>query len=264
MNYMIKLMSFNIRYALADDGENRWDNRKTLVVDRIKAFDPDLLGIQECRDDFQAEFIKNTLQEYEFYGVRREGGNETAPEMAPVLFKKSVFQFARKGHFWLSETPQVAGSKSWGSAFPRTATWVELGHQASGRLIIFLNAHFDYEPSAIGESARLLKQWINQTAGNHPLILTGDFNADKNSSCYHQFTGDASLSDVYRRAHPGGENEGTFHGYGQVNGSIDWMLASNHFEVITAEIDRHHEGNLYPSDHYPVTATLNWKRAQHA
>ncbi len=42
---MIKLMSFNIRYGLAEDGENRWERRKSLVVDRIKAFDPDLLGL---------------------------------------------------------------------------------------------------------------------------------------------------------------------------------------------------------------------------
>ena len=68
---MLKLMSFNIRYGLADDGTNRGDNRKSLVIDRIKAFNPDLIGMQECRDDFQAKFIKNNLKEYEFYGVRR-------------------------------------------------------------------------------------------------------------------------------------------------------------------------------------------------
>lgn len=255
---MIKLMTFNIRYGLADDGENHWEIRKALVIDRIKAFDPDLLGMQECRDDFQAEFIKRNLRDYEFYGVRRANDGETALEMAPVLFKKSVFQLVEKGCFWLSETPQVIGSKSWGSTFPRTATWVELIHQESGIALSFINTHFDYEPSAIGESARLLKTWIEQKARDTPLILTGDFNADKGSSAYRQLTDDGKLQDVYRTGAPNLENEGTFHGYGQANEPIDWMLASHHFEVINTEIDRYHEGNIYPSDHYPGTAILKW------
>lgn len=256
---MLKIMTFNIRYGLADDGKNRWENRKSSVIDRIKSFDPDLLGMQECRDDFQAEFIKNNLQDYEFHGVRRAHDGETALEMAPVLFKKSAFRFVQKGCFWLSETPNVVGSKSWGATFPRTVTWAELAHIESGKSFFFFNAHFDYEPSAIGESARVLKEWIVQNAKGNPILVTGDFNADKNSSAYRQLTEDGKLLDVYKIAHPTDGAAGTFHGYGQASDPIDWMLASNHFEVISAEIDRFHEGSLYPSDHYPVTATLHQK-----
>lgn len=256
---MLKLMTFNIRYGLADDGENRWDNRKSLVIDRIQAFDPDLLGMQECRDDFQAEFIKSNLPEYEFYGVPRANDGETALEMAPILFKRSDFQLVRKGCFWLSETPQAVGSKSWGGTFPRTATWTELTHRVSGKTLIFLNTHFDYEPSAIDESARLLKAWITENTANSPLLVTGDFNTDKNSSAYRHLTDDGILQDIYRAGAPNTTNEGTFHGYGLANDPIDWMLASSHFEITHAEIDRYHEGGLYPSDHYPVIANLEWQ-----
>lgn len=61
---MIRVMSFNIRHGLADDGENRWEKRKSFTLARMRAFDPDLIGIQECRDDEQAEFLKNGLPEY--------------------------------------------------------------------------------------------------------------------------------------------------------------------------------------------------------
>ena len=44
---MIKVMSFNIRYGLADDGANHWHNRKSLALARIRAFEPDLLGLQD-------------------------------------------------------------------------------------------------------------------------------------------------------------------------------------------------------------------------
>jgi len=252
-------MTFNIRYGTADDGLNQWENRKHLIVDRIKAFNPDLLGIQECRDDFQAKFIKDNLQHLEFYGLPRGGGSVTALEMAPILFKKSAFQLIHKGCFWLSEMPEVPGSISWGGNFPRTATWVHLVHLELGKEFIFINTHFDYEPSAIDGSARLLKGWTARVVEKHPVIVTGDFNTDKNSSTYRQLTDEAGLADVFRQVHSGDEDEGTFHGYGQANDPIDWMLASDSFEAVSAEIDRYHAGNIFPSDHYPVSATLKLK-----
>ncbi|MCI0477813.1 MAG: endonuclease/exonuclease/phosphatase family protein, partial [Anaerolineales bacterium] len=60
------MMSFNIRCGTANDGENRWARRKELAIRRIQTFNPDLLGLQECRDDEQAEFVKNNLRDYDF------------------------------------------------------------------------------------------------------------------------------------------------------------------------------------------------------
>jgi endonuclease/exonuclease/phosphatase family metal-dependent hydrolase len=250
---MLTLMTFNIRYGTADDGVHRWENRKSLVLERIRAHDPDLLGLQECRDDSQAEFIRKNLPEYEFTGVPRGGGSVTALEMAPILFKQSAFRLVDKGCFWLSETPQVPGSVSWGAAFPRTATWAELFHLAAGRELFFLNTHFDYTPSATENSARAIQAWVKEEAGAQPVLVTGDFNADKKSPAYRLLTTGSSLFDI----HPG--HDGTFHGYGGADDPIDWMLASDSFEVVSAQIDRFHTDSLYPSDHYPVIATLKWK-----
>ena len=261
---MIKLMSFNIRYGLADDGENRWERRKSLVIDRIKAFDPDLLGLQECRDDSQAAFIQANLQDYEFLGMPRGGDSVTSPEMAPILVKRSAFQVRQWETFWLSETPHIPGSKSWGSVFPRTVTWVDLIHTTTGWPLIFVNTHFDYEPSAIEGSAHFLREWIDEAIGHQPLLITGDFNANKSSPAYQQLTsGDPSLVDVLRSGNELHENEGTFHGFGIETPPlpIDWMLASRHFAVLHAGIDRYREGNLFPSDHYPITATLDWAKS---
>ena len=70
---MLKIMSFNIRYGTAADGAHSWQFRKELVVDRIRAFDPDVLGIQECRNDFQAAYLKAELSDYDFIGFERGG-----------------------------------------------------------------------------------------------------------------------------------------------------------------------------------------------
>jgi endonuclease/exonuclease/phosphatase family metal-dependent hydrolase len=255
----LKIMSFNLRYGTAPDGENGWYKRKPLALERIQAFAPDLLGLQECRDDEQAEFIKTNLPEYEFYGVRREGGKETALEMAPVLFRRAAFEELERGHFWLSETPEMVGSKSWNSTFARTATWVKLRHTATGHSLIFLNTHFDYHPPAVDGAARLLRGWLaRQTA---PLIVTGDFNAEKNSAAYQLLAGGGALADAYRQVWPNGNaQEATFHGYGQTPElTIDWILISPHFQVMSASVDRTHAGNLFPSDHYPVLAELAWQ-----
>jgi endonuclease/exonuclease/phosphatase family metal-dependent hydrolase len=258
---MIKVMTFNIRYSLAEDGENCWDKRKPLAIARIHAFDPDLLGIQECRDDAQADFVKRSLPAFHFHGVRREGGGEDALEMAPTLFRTSTFWVVENGHFWLSETPHVAGSKSWGSVYARTATWARLVHQPSGRSIVFLNTHFDYQPTAIDEAARLLRKWLEEFKCDSALIVTGDFNADKNSAAYQLLTGDGTLFDAYRQVHSSRGNEATFHGFGKLEemSSIDWILVSDQFRVVDAMLDQSHEGSRFPSDHYPVAAVLDWR-----
>ncbi|MDD2464344.1 MAG: endonuclease/exonuclease/phosphatase family protein [Desulfobulbus sp.] len=258
---MIRVMSFNVRYGLADDGENHWNNRKDLALERIQAFDPDLLGLQECRDDHQAGFLRDHLIGHRFYGVHRGGPGETALEMAPLFFRRKSFHLVDSGCFWLSETPETPGSRSWKSNYPRTVSWVRLGCPESGRELVYANTHFDYEPEAIIGDARCLKQWLEQLGRDTPLILSGDFNAEKDSAAYQLLT--TNLCDAYHQMHPQSADESTYHAFGhpELRETIDWVLVSEHFQVLAAEIDRTHKGNLFPSDHYPLTAVLDWKAA---
>lgn len=256
---MLKVMSFNLRYGLAEDGANRWEKRKALALDRVQAFDPDLLGLQECRDDAQAEFVRARLPGYHFLGQRRGGAGEPALEMTAVLFRESAFQVLEHGHFWLSENPSVPGSRSWDAVFPRTATWVRLRPTTVGRALTFVNTHFDYQPAAIDEAAAMLRQWLDEAHKDSPVVVTGDFNADKDSAAYRRLTGGA-LRDAYRQAHsrPDPDDEATFHGFGKPEAltAIDWILVSEHFRVVQAGVDRTRRGRLFSSDHYPVWAIL--------
>src|SRR5262249_16870324 len=155
--------------------------------------------------------------------------------------KRRAFDLLDTGRFWLSAVPAVAGSKSWGAAFARTVTWAALRHRATGRSMVFVNTHFDYEPSANERSADLLRRWIARTARRQPVIVTGDFNASKRSRAYRTLARSGLMFDVYRATHQAHSAEGTYHAYGRTGrpAAIDWILATAAFTPVSAHTDRY-------------------------
>jgi endonuclease/exonuclease/phosphatase family metal-dependent hydrolase len=120
----LKVMSFNIRLGVAKDGENRWDLRKELVVKTIREYNPDLLGLQEVFP-MQEEYLRENFQVYVYYG-RSRLVDPNDGEACSVMFRKDRFDAIEKSTFWLSETPDKPGSKSWDSSLPRIANLVGL------------------------------------------------------------------------------------------------------------------------------------------
>lgn len=263
----IKVMSFNIRYGLAKDGENSWPLRQAMVLETIQTADPDLLGLQEALD-FQVEYLKEKLPDYGFYGVARDDGKNKG-EFAPVMYKKDRFEPIDAGHFWLSETPEIIGSKSWDAALPRIATWIQLRDLQSGNAeIIYGNTHFDHKgEEARYQSTRLIRERIMGIKPPMGLIITGDFNTHEKLKPYATLVnaeevGGTPLIDTYRIIHPQQDsNEGTFGGFtGKRNGNrIDWILHNEQLITLHASINYFQEAGRYPSDHYPVEAIVRFK-----
>lgn len=261
----LRVMSFNIRFGTANDGPNHWERRKDLVAETIRAFDPDLLGTQETLG-FQRDFLAAQLPGYESAGVGRDDGKQQG-EMMAVFYRKSRFERLAVGHFWLSQTPDVIGSKSWDSSLPRMCTWLKLrDRQAAGKTVWFFNTHFDHQgPESRLQAARLLRSRIADMTGDESWILTGDFNTAEGTPPYVALFGaDKNLPlaprDVYRIAHPQpGPEEKTFSGFQAApaeGARIDWIACSTDLEVLSAEIDRTAREGRTPSDHFPVTAVL--------
>lgn len=262
----VRVMSFNIRYGTADDGENHWDRRKEFVVETIQAFDPDLLGTQETLG-FQRDYLAENLPGYENLGVGREDGKEEG-EMMALFYNRDRFEKLDGGHFWLSETPEVVGSKSWDSSLPRMVTWVKLRDRKnpSAKPIAYFNTHFDHRgEEARRESARLIRRQIASLGKECSIIVTGDFNAGEGSDPYDALFGvveeqKSPVVDTYRGVHSTSqEPAGTFSGFkegSKYGPRIDWIGASRDWEIVSAEIDRTSRDGRTPSDHYPVTAVL--------
>lgn len=265
----VRVMSYNIRYGTAKDGDNHWDKRKDFLIETIKAFNPDLLGTQETLG-FQRDYLAEKLSGYEVLGVGRDDGKE-AGEMTALYFKRARFEKLDSGHFWLSEMPTVPGSKSWDTSLTRMASWVKLRDklQPKAKPLMFFNTHFDHRgEQARVESAKLIRRKVEEAAKTCRIIVTGDFNAGEDSQPYQAFfaaaDGKSSLvRDVYRVAHPKREaNEGTFSSFKADATSgprIDWIGVSPEWEVLKSEIDRTAWEGRSPSDHFAMIAVLRPK-----
>jgi endonuclease/exonuclease/phosphatase family metal-dependent hydrolase len=259
-------LSFNLRFDNPRDGEDRWEMRKDLVVQTIKAHDPDIVGVQEALMH-QLEHVLNALPEYAYIGVGRDDGKHTG-EYSAILYKKSAVAPTESGTFWLSDTPEIAGSRTWGNRVVRICTWARLRHNATGRAVWVYNAHLDHESQAAREKGlALIAQRMADRADTEPALLMGDFNAGEGNDAIRYITGRAEsrpprpLRDTFRIAHPDETNAGTFHGFKGVPQpeKIDYILVEPGAKVVKAEIDRRSFDGRYPSDHFPVLAVIRWE-----
>ncbi len=265
------VMSFNIRYAGANDGDISWDHRRYLVRRAIRDHKPAIFGVQECLWDQGVE-LNEAFYGYRITGVGRDDGVQ-AGEMCLIFTRHDRYHLLDQGFFWLSETPDVPGSKGWDAACPRIVTWVKLRDRWCNPDTIFVfNTHMDH----VGEEARregalLLQKRMAMLAGEYPVILMGDFNAPTTSDSppYRILAEDGYLADMALRdswffasREQRMQGEGTFHGFtGKAGrGRIDWILTSAVFEGIDAGIERIQKDGRYPSDHFPVWATFRLKR----
>jgi endonuclease/exonuclease/phosphatase family metal-dependent hydrolase len=263
---VLRVMTFNIRYGTADDGDNSWDKRKELLLATIRTFDPDLLGTQEVLA-MQADFLAEHLKGYTLVGVGRDDGKRRG-EFSSLLYKTARFEPIDSGTFWLSETPEKPGSKSWDSSLPRIATWVKLRDtQAANKEICFLNTHWDHRGDvARAESGNIIRRWLAEHAQGMAVIVTGDFNVADSHAGFRALVSPADdgprLVDAFRQVHPQTDpDESTFHGFsGRRRGRrIDHILASPELTTTEATIDHTNDNGRFPSDHYPLTAVLQYK-----
>lgn len=261
----ITVMSFNIRYGTADDGPNNWRYRRELLFRVIREQAPDILGLQEALR-FQLDELASALPEYSEAGVGRSDG-ATAGEYAAVLYLTGRFELLEEGTFWFSEAPDVPGSVGWGASLPRICTWVRLRDRRSDRGTFVYNVHFDHQSQeSRARGARLLARRILRRSHPEPVIVTGDFNAGEDNPAMRYLLGAErprpalELRDSFRMAHPRAAAVGTFNGFsGDSSGAkIDAVLVSPSWTVISAAIVRTMRDGRYPSDHFPVVATLRW------
>jgi len=254
----LTVMTYNLRFASADP-PNAWPDRRPLMRDLLSKLSPDLLGTQEGLYA-QLNDLQHDLPGYTWIGLGRDGGSRG--EFMAVFYRTSRLEPLAFDHFWLSATPELIGSSTWGNRFNRMVTWVRFRDRETRKVFEFWNTHFDHEVQLAREnSASLVLQRIRARSEPHPVILAGDFNVPAGANVvYTQLTENGMFADAWALAKiRRGEDLGTFNDFGKspISGPrIDWILVPPTSTVERAEIHGIAQPSAYPSDHYPVTARL--------
>ena len=252
----MKLISWNIRLETESDGPHAWRFRREAVVDFLKQEQPAIIGFQEALHA-QVEYLQTQLGGYSFVGVGRADGHE-AGEYVPVFYDTARFHMMNAGHFWLSETPEIAGSKGWDALCERMVSWVRLQEKRSSRQLLVVNTHLDH----IGVEARKMSvdMLLAFLAGHteEELILMGDFNFSPDDPNYPRLT--AALTDA-RQIEPTWEERErpTYTGFDQDEENdalVDFIFLSKGILPVSYRVPILNTGKLIPSDHRPVVAGL--------
>ncbi|MFT3762377.1 MAG: endonuclease/exonuclease/phosphatase family protein [Pseudoxanthomonas sp.] len=246
----LRVMSFNVRVPVESDGPDRWEARRERMAKLVADARPDLIGTQELVKE-QGDYLVGRLPQYAWFGAGRRG--DGGDEHMGVFYRKDALELVESGDFWLSDTPAVPGSITWGNLFPRLVTWGLFQRKADGRRFYLLDTHFPYRDQdgpAREKSARSIVAWLAKLPLDLPVVLTGDFNDTPDSAGYRELTGvlhDAWI-DAPRRDGP----EATFHGFtGRADKRIDWVLYRD-LKPLSARTLTDNERGRYPSDHFPV------------
>ena len=251
----ITLMTYNVKNP---DPAHDWPARLPLVLEVIRRHDPDLLCVQEAFDH-QMDELRAGLPEHGDVGQGREGG--TAGEHAAVFFRRSRFRPVDAGTFWLSDTPDVPVSNTWGSLYPRVANHARF-LDAEGADFTLLTTHLDHEPGPHGDevrgrSAALIVDRLRGTDG--PVIVAGDCNEPAGTGAASRVFAEGGYADAWLVGGDPSDRTATFNDWQAPVDSgerIDWVLTRGTTGIDRAVIDHDGPETWAASDHFPVVVTI--------
>ena len=221
------VMTYNLRYASANP-PNAWPTRRPLVREVIQTVSPDAMGTQEGLFE-QLKDLKSDLPDYDTIGLGREGGSRG--EFMMVFYRKSRLEPLAYDHFWLSDTPEVIGSSTWGNSNRRMVTWVKFRDRQTKQEFYFWNTHFDHEiQTAREKSAELVRKRVAALDTKLPVLLVGDFNAAAGANKAYKILIEGDFfKDTWQTARERlGEGVATFNNFRSLQKTgvrIDWILS---------------------------------------
>jgi endonuclease/exonuclease/phosphatase family metal-dependent hydrolase len=256
----LRVMSFNVRLPTDADGANRWQQRRALMVRTIRRQRPDVIGTQELYA-LQGDYLVARMPEYAWFGRGRSGASRSDDEHMGVFYRRDRLRVIESGDFWLSDTPDVAGSISWGHPLPRMVTWGLFERISDRRRFYLFNTHLPYreqDDDARLRGAALIVQRLRTLPDDVPVVVTGDFNTAPESAVHAQLG--TLLQDAWTSAPRREGPDGSFHAFsGQPQKRIDWILSRGLRTQAARTVDTRKNGR-YPSDHFPVVAELAWPK----
>ena len=255
---VLDVMTFNIRTAIGRDGDNSWPFRKNLVSETILDSDPDIVGLQEALAE-QIDFLESEMPEYRWIGVDRGlNGGEGLSEATPIFYKYREMAPIESGTFWLSDDPNPPTERR---RVSRIVTWARFHLFETRQQVYVYNTHFTLRRGQRQlQSASQINAHIADLPRGSAVLVMGDFNAVAETSETWQVAPSDGLRDAWVVAE---HREGpalTANGFRAPRqgweGRIDWLLVGGPIAVDRVETVVNSSNGRYPSDHYPVVASL--------
>lgn len=255
----LRVMSFNLRHSGLPP-PNAWPQRRPVMREVIQQQAPDVIGTQEGLYD-QVQDLQADFPGYGWIGQGRDGGKRG--EFMAVFYRKDRLQVLQHADFWLSDTPEAVGSRSWGNSARRMVTWARFRDRLTGRQFYFFNTHFDHRSeNSRDQSAALVLERVRQLRTALPVVLVGDFNAKPGwSKVYNILVNRDAFTDVWMAAARRNTVRGTSHRFqGPAESRVrkDWILIRGPITALESEIVTFARNGQYPSDHFPVVTRLRF------
>ena len=261
----VRVMSFNLRWDGFKDGKNAWPHRRELVYRVLRESAPDSVGTQEPMIR-QIQDIEDALPQLDSY---RFDNDPAFPRTQQILYRGDRFDRIESDGFLVAEGTNEQGTV-------RYCTWVRLKDRSTGRSYYHYNVHLDHRDrqSRTQSAVRLVKHVASRATGD-PFVITGDFNAPEKGPTMAflfgkqplpdeagaEYVNPLPLVDTYRFLHGDAPDSGTAGGFrgNRKGGKIDHVLvAAGAATIREAAIIHTNEDGRYPSDHFPVSALIEW------
>jgi endonuclease/exonuclease/phosphatase family metal-dependent hydrolase len=256
----LHVMSFNLRFA-SDTPPNSWPERRPVMRELLKREDPHLIGTQEGLYEQLRDIERDLGRDYDSIGLGRDGGSHG--EAMQIYYNEDRLDPLEYDHYWLSDTPEVMGSRTWGGCCPRMVTWVRFLDRRTGDQFYAVNSHFEaFDATARANSAALVLQRMPvEFDPALPVIFTADFNepARAGLTVYDRLVTNGPFNDTWEEAERRSRLFATFHGYRPLvpdGDRIDWILTTPGITTRYAKINTFERGGQFPSDHLPVQAVI--------
>ncbi|MCM1543836.1 MAG: endonuclease/exonuclease/phosphatase family protein [Ruminococcus sp.] len=249
----VRIVSFNLRTA--NDIYGTIKNRSKFIAAAFDAYAPDSIGVQEANPTWLKALDEKIGDRYARVGVARDSSKNS--EYSCVYYLKDKFELLDSGTIWLSNTPDVAGSKDFNSSYPRICTWATLKNKETGLTYTHANTHLDHLLESTREKqAEVLMSKIDKLSKSYPVICTGDFNSSEGKAAYKVV---AAKMDDSRLVAEKTEQGQTYHNYGREllrKKAIDFIFVPKGTQVARYKIIDNTVEDMYLSDHYGLCADV--------
>lgn len=252
---------YNVQEISPHGGAAPWDERGESVAELIRRHDPDIVALQDVRtvarsyDDYRNVQLEWLTESFPDYTITAVGRPATYPSTQPVMVLSTRFVPMEQGFFFFSPTPDVIYADPWVGRTPYFCSWVRVVDSTTDQVVRLYNVGYpDDTRTNQSRAADLLARRVHapDDTEDHVLVV-GSFSAPAVFGSLKRLSGTGLT-----RAGPRGT---TYHMGKGLNllPAYDHIFIGSGFTVWDAWADRSRPNKAWPSDHYPIFATLTYR-----